>query len=717
MITRRRFVAQGASLLTTAGLRLPLWVSAPAELAPDSAAQVPVQAEHPLLLGVDYYPDQTPESLWEQDAQMIAHAGLTNVRVGEFAWALMEPSEGKFDFGWLHRSVELLHQRGIAVILGTPSAAPPPWLTEKYPEVLLVNQDGMTVQPGGRRFTCPTNKLYRKLSLAIATQMAETFANTSGVIGWQIDNEFTLQRWNRCYCKYCREGFQDWARKKYGTLDELNRKWGTVFWSQVYSDWKQIPAPLPSNGDPNPGLALDYDRYQSYANASFAAEQLSMLRKTCPQHFVTTNNVGAPLDTIDLRELFRDMDFVSHDNYPGFVQIFFENGKMPADQVATVVSLGHDSMRCVKDGKPFLIMEEQSGKAGQSFFGPQPHPGQLRLWAFQAVAHGAMGVNYFRWDSARFGAEEYWHGMLNHDRSKSPGFDEMTQTVADMKKLGKEGLEALYVAEAAVSFDHDSDWALGVQPGNMKLSYREQLMAWYGSVASANTGTDVIHLDADLTKYKAVFAPVQYILSAKQADNIRKYVRDGGTFVAGFRLGVKDESSQIVNMPLPGLLRDVMGVTVKDYVPIYGDKVGVKFESELAGPDGECKLWADLLAPESAKVLARYTGAYEGEAAITVNAFGKGKAVYVGADLDPVTLARVLRTLLALSGSKSSFAAVRGVEVTRRQSGQKEWVYLLNHTSEPQKVSLPGKYASVFNGGTHEGAVELKPYGVLVLTA
>jgi beta-galactosidase len=714
MFTRREFMGQAATLVAASAIKLPMWELAFPWDREVHGSSADATRERPLLLGVDYYPDQTPEELWEQDARMIAEAGLTNVRVAEFAWGLMEPSEGKFDFAWLKRSVEILHKHGIAVILGTPSAAPPPWLSSKYPEILLVNKEGVTVQPGGRRFTCPTNKTYRGLSLKIATEMAKTFANTAGVFGWQIDNEYTLQPHARCYCRFCREGFQDWVKAKYGTLDNVNEKWGTVFWSQTYTDWRQIPVPLPSNGDPNPGLVLDYARYQSHACASSAEEQLTMLRKECPKHFVTTNQVGAPLDTLNLREMYQNMDFVSSDNYPGFAQVFMPALASP-EVMATTIALGHDSMRCVKGGRPFLVMEEQAGKAGQSFFAPQPHPGQLRLWAFQAVAHGAMGVNYFRWDSARFGAEEYWFGMLNHDRSKSIGFDEMARTVKEMKSLGREGLESSYVAETAVSFDHDSSWALAVQPGNSKLSYMAQLMAWYGSVASANTGADVIHLDEDLSTYKAVFAPVQYVVSEKQAENVRKYVRDGGTFVAGFRLGVKDESSQIVNAPLPGLLRDVMGVTVKDSVPVYTDKIGVKFGAQLAGADGQCALWADLLKPESATVLATYTGVHEGDAAITMNTFGKGKAVYAGADLDPMSLARVLRTVLAMSGSNSAIQAPRGVEVTRRRAGEKEWVFVLNHTPEEQKVNLPGKFNAIVGNPPSEGTLTLRGFDLSVL--
>ncbi len=680
-------------------------------------------AQLPLLFGADYYPDQTPENLWEEDARQMAAMGITNVRVAEFAWGLMEPSEGRFDFAWLERALGILHAHGIAVILGTPSAAPPPWLVEKYPEVLMVNDHGETLSPGARRFTCPTNATYRRLSLAIATEMARKFAATPGVIGWQIDNEFTLGSSGRCYCKYCRAGFAQWLRDRYHMLAALNEAWGTVFWSNTYTDFAQIPVPLPSGAPPNPGHALDYDRYQSYANVSFMGEQLAMLRKECPSHFITTNNVCL-VDTINMRDLYRDLDFVAADNYPGFTAMY-ANGSdsgtdAPAEMVAPMISFSHDFSRSVKDGKPFLIMEEQSGKAGQPIFSPQPEPGQLRLWSYQAVAHGAMGINYFRWDTANFGAEEYWHGLLRHDRSHSPGFEEIAQTVAELKSLGRDALMARCDAALALCYDNDSAWALAIQPGQPKLKYAGEMVPWYGAMAATHAGVDIVDATHDLSRYKVVCAPVMYIVSAAQADRIRAYVEGGGTFIAGFRLGAKDEHSRMVATPLPGLLRDVMGVELVDYEPIYSEKQSVQFTGALAGAKAECHVWADILAPQKAEVLATYTGgSYAGKAAITSNNFGKGKAIYLGAHLEPADLARVLLTLIAAAGVPRQVEAPPGVEVTSRRTEQgtrqQAWTYVLNHTSTPQSVTLTGTYVDARDRSAVSGPVRLEPYGVRVL--
>lgn len=690
-MTRRVFLKSNAAALAAPLVRA----------LPDPGAPAP------LLFGADYYPDQTEESLWPEDARMMSAMGITNVRVAEFAWALMEPAEGQFEFDWLHRAVHLLHTHNIAVILGTPSAAPPPWLTQKYPEIFEVNDKRMKLSPEGRRFTCPTNKTYRRLSLAIATAMAKSFADTPGVAGWQIDNELTLGSSPRCYCRYCRAGFQDWLRERYGTLHALNKAWGTAFWSQVYTDVSQIPVPLPSGAPPNPGMELDYYRYQSYANVSFLGEQLAMLRKLCPKHFVTTNNV-ALADTIDMRRLFANLDFASGDNYPGYMAAHAASAGRSGgpEQVAPAVSLMHDFMRSVKQGKPFFIMEEQTGKAGQPTFCPQPEKGQLRLWSYQAVAHGAMGINYFRWDTATFGAEEYWHGLLNHDRSKSPGFDEIQRTIRELKALGHNALHAPYAAEAALVFDYSSDWALEIQPGQPKLKYSPEVISWYGPLWAENIGMDIVDATEDLSRYKILLAPVFYVVSEKQAANIRNFVRNGGVFVSGYRLGVKTPASQIVKTPLPGLLRDVMGVTVQDYVPVYWQKQSVKFSPDLAGEQASCEIWYDVLKPDTAGVLATYTmGEHAGAAAITSNSFGKGKAIYLGAKLEERSLARALGEIAARAGVRPEFETPRGVELTRRGAGQNKWIYLLNHSPHPQTVNTP------------KGPVRLEAYGAQVVRA
>ena len=716
-MNRRDFIASGSATLATL---LALQNAVPFLRAQQNVSSDPLD-RLPLLFGTDYYPDQTPESLWEQDAVAMAAAGITNVRIAEFAWALMEPLEGSFDFKWLERAVGILHAHQIAVILGTPSAAPPPWLTQKYPEVLMVNDHGVTLSPGTRRFTCPTNATYRRLSLAVATAMARAFSSTPGIIGWQIDNEFTLGDSPRCYCRFCREGFQQWLRGKYPSLDALNQAWGTVFWSNTYSDFSQIPVPLPSGAPPNPGLALDYYRYQSAANASFLEEQLTMLRKLCPAHFITTNNVGAA-DLIDLRELYRDLDFVSSDNYPGFFAIHASvsgsGASAPPEVIGPMVAFTHDFMRSVKDGEPFLIMEEQSGKAGQPFFSPQPEPGQLRLWSYQAVAHGAMGINYFRWDTTNFGAEEYWHGMLRHDRSHSPGFDEMQQTIRELKSLGHEALNARCDAALALCFDSSSDWALAIQPGQPKLKYLSEILSWYGAIAASHAGVDVVDATQDLARYKVLCSPAMYVVSQKQADRIRRFVDGGGTFIAGFRLGAKDEHSRIVDTPLPGLLRDVMGVELVDYEPIYSEKQGVKFSGVLAGGDAECHLWADILDPKSkdAGVLATYTeGQYAGKAAIASHRYGKGRAIYIGPHLEGADLARVLLTMIASSGVTQSIQAPPGIEVASRRTDRQTWTYLLNHTAKPQSVQVDGRYQDAVDHSAISGSINMEPYGVRIL--
>jgi beta-galactosidase len=328
------------------------------------------------------------------------------------------------------------------------------------------------------------------------------------------------------------------------------------------------------------------------------------------------------------------------------------------------------------------------------------------------------GLNYFRWDTATSGAEEYWHGMLNHDRSKSPAFDEMQQTVRELKTLGPEILHSQYVAEMALVFDYDCSWAVQIQPGHFSLSYMPQVQSWYGAISPSHSGIDIIGPLSDQESYKIVFAPLQYVVSEAQAAKVRSFVQGGGVFVTGFRLGAKTDTSQMVRTPLPGVLRDVMGVTVEDYVPIYSAKQGVKFSAALAGPDATCGLWADILQPAGAEVLGTYTtGAHAGKAAVTANNFGKGKAIYIGGDLDVVSLSRVLQWFVGSAGVQRPLDVPRGVELTVRTGGGKQWIFRLNHTADAQTVGLEKSFTDALSKETLSGKISLDAYGVRILQA
>jgi beta-galactosidase len=376
-----------------------------------------------MYYGVDYYPEHLPEERWGEDARLMKEAGLNVVRMGEFAWSLFEPRDGVYEFEWMDRAIYVLDQQGIDVVLSTPSAAPPPWLSQSYPEAIMVDANGHKLSTGGRRFTCPTSPIYRRLSIRIAQQLAEHYSHNPAVIGWQIDNELSYGASPRCYCENCRDSFRGWLRGKYGSLGKLNESWGTSFWSQTYTSWTQIPVPLPSGADHNPGLLLDYMRFQSDAYVTFLCEQVAVIRQICPHTFVT-HNVSIPfMDTINNMDLAKHLDFLSEDTYPGFWRIMPYNNPpegsradlFKPENIAMLSAWGYDAIRGQKNGDSFWVMEQQSGPSGQKIFSPAPRPNQLRLWVYQALARGARAITHFRWESCTFGAEEYWHGILDHD--------------------------------------------------------------------------------------------------------------------------------------------------------------------------------------------------------------------------------------------------------------------------------------------------------------
>jgi beta-galactosidase len=655
-----------------------------------------------MYYGADYYPEHWPEERWAQDARMMREAGFNVVRMAEFAWTRMEPREGEFNFAWLDRAIALLAEEGIQTVLGTPTAAPPAWIMEAYPEASLVTEDGQVMTYGSRRNYCPTSAIYREHSLRIVQAMAQQYADNPHVIAWQIDNEFG----GRCYCEECRHAFQHWLRQRYGTLDALNAAWGTEFWSHIYTAWEQIPLPWAATKAHNPSLALNYRRFMSDTYVEYQRLQVELLRELAPGQPITHNLMGFGYPNLNYFELAKDLDFVTWDNYPRF----------RGEPNLSNRGLAHDTMRGLKN-KPFWVMEQQGGPTGSSFVNATPRPGEIPFWAWQAIAHGADGIVYFRWRTARFGSEEYWHGILDHHGTPGRRYREVKEMGEALQRIG-DRIEGSQVAgDVAMLLSYDSRFAFQNQPHNPHMDYPDIFQGLYRAVWERNLGTQIISPESDLNGYRLVIAPQLYILDEELARRLSAYVHGGGVLVVTCRTGVMDMDNVIVDCKLPGLLAHLLGVTVEEYDSLEdGRTVALEGAGELQGAGGAGKAWADILVAEGAEVMARYAADYyAGEPAITAHRHGQGLAVYLGTVPDAALAGQLLAWLSQAAGLLSPIQAPAGVEVTERVSERGRFLFLLNGTQEEQTVDLSAGGLELLSGETVAGAITLPPLGVRIV--
>ncbi len=672
--------------------------------------------------GVDYYPEHWPEERWPIDAQLMAEAGFNVVRLAEFAWSKMEPAQGQYDFDWLDRAISILQFQGIRVVLGTPTASPPPWLMTKYPELFRVREDGLRVTFGNRREYCPNHPVYHDYTRRIVAQMAEHYANHPAVIGWQIDNEFG----DRCYCPVCARAFQNWLRRRYESLDDLNHKWGTIFWSHVYNDWAEIPLPLTTGGSPNPGLTLDFFRFASDSYVAYQQSQIDILREKCPRHFITHNFMGFKYDRLNYFDLARPLDFVAWDNYPRM------QWTMRAEVDPSQMALAHDTMRGLKH-QNFWIMEQQAGPGGWEMLSVNPRPGELRLWAYQSIAHGAEAVVFFRWRTARFGTEAYWHGLLDHDARTGRRYEEIKRMGAEIRKAGEQIYGSVVKPEVAMLLSYDSRFAFQIQPNNPQFSYPDHFHQFYRGLYRHHIPIDIAAPTDDLSAYKLVVAPALHVVVEDVAENLTRFVQAGGVLVVTQRTGVKDTTNTVVNRRLPGLLAELCGAEVEEYDSLAPEMSnGLEFiqtfgvlrstpeaqRSEAEAPKVyKVGVLCDVLKPNGASVVARYTqDYYVGKPAITLNRFGKGQVMYVGAVGDDQFYETLAGWLVGLAGVRPLLAVPDGVEVTERWQGGRRLLFVLNHTERQQEITLDGHYSNLLDGAlTLQGKVALGPQDALVL--
>jgi beta-galactosidase len=665
-----------------------------------------------MYIGVDYYPEHWPQDRWETDARLMREAGLNVVRMAEFAWVDFEPQEGQFDFAWLDKALNILARNGISAILGTPTAAMPAWVAHKYPEVMAMETTGRRCTWGVRKNNCFSSQTYRRLSRAIVRAMAEHFAATPNVIGWQTDNEFGGPT---CFCDSCREAFQSWLKGRYADLDALNRAWGTHFWGQKYGSWQEIQTPT-DHGTYHPSLLLDWKRFNSWQNVTFQAEQVRILREICPQHFVTHNLMGL-CQELNYYDLARDLDFVSWDNYP-------VGGSQP--DVPVYASAAADLMRGMK-GKNFWIMETTAGAAGWGIMGRNPRPGEIRKVALQQTAHGCDNLLWFRWRTCTAGREQYWHGLLGHDGVPRRRYHEAAQTAAEMRKLEAELSGTTVRAEVALIFDYESSWAFSFQPayppkptewsGWWGQNYTHAIARYYAALFRAGVNVDMIPPTADFSPYKVVIAPHLYILPDQIANRLKEFVARGGVLLTDCRTAVKDEGGLCYDRPLPGLLAEPLGIRIDEYesLPEIG---GYPFIGK-ATIEGSytAERFVDWVTLEGAEALAEFQPWHmRAFAPLSRNRYGLGWGYYAGVIVKEETFYdKLLSDVLNKAGISSLVHPPCGVEVSLREGEGKRLLFLINHLDSPQKIRVPAGKLDLLRGTRSSGSLTLEPYGIAVL--
>jgi beta-galactosidase len=653
-----------------------------------------------LLLGSAWYPEQWPESRWDADLQLMEDAHLHVVRVGEFAWSTLEPSQGRYNLDWLERAVRLAEKHHIQVVIGTPADAPPAWLTSAHPETLRVDATGRRAEHGGRRQFNYANPEYRVFCAAVAEQLAHRFGHDPNVIGWQIGNEYTEESFD----PGTRSQFDNWLQRKYRSLDALNHDWSTAYWSQTYDRWDEIP--LPTQGG-NPGLLLDHRRFVSDTWRDFQQVQIDAIRKFADsRQFITTNIGGLGWsDNWDHYEITRPLDLAAWDDYVGEGHLnVARNGAM------------HDFVRGWKR-QNFWVMETQPGSVNWAPINNTLDPGETRAMAWQAVGHGADAMLYWQWRDALNGQEQYHGALVGPDGTPLPIYNEIRGIGSEFERATTALAGTKPVAQVAIVVSYDSRWAIDFQAHNKNYDQLEVLLSYYRPLRDLGLTVDIVSADAPLDSYKVVFAPSLNVISKDRSAHLLAYVQQGGHLVLGPRSGMKDEHNSLNVERQPGPLVAPLGGRVDQYYALDSE-VPV---SGTAGT-GTASLWAEQLstrAPDT-EVLLRYgksNGWLDDEPAMISRRVGNGRITYLGAVLDPDLMRKVVASATSDARVSPEFGDVpQNVEVCRRLDANHKVFVLINHGPVEVHLALSSAMRDVLDDGRIISNCDLSPQGIAVLT-
>ena len=683
-----------------------------------------------MYIGADYYPEhwvfpydgteEEPEGRWKVDADLMEQAGVNVVRMGEFSWGLCEREEGKFDFDWLKRCMDIMRGKEIATILGTPTAAPPVWLLQKHPEILPLDENGLPRREGTRRAYCVHSDVYWSYVEKLVNAMAEALGQHEGLIGWQIDNGIGRHDTEYSFNPETRRDWHAWLKDKYETISNLNEKLGLSFWGQVVSDWSQIPMPMATPAVHNPALVTDWRRFSSDYCVNFVRRQANLLKAKTPDLPVTTTlrPFAVEIDHFDLADV---IDFVSLDS-----------SSAAGDNTAEI-AFSIDLIRCLKktgattpggeDG--FWVMEQNAGAVAWDDVNATLRPGEVRKFTYQLISRGANGMSYFYWRQPLIGPEKFYGGVLDHEGSGNnrmyKEICQMGQEIAQLRPL----LQGTKVrADSCILLSFDNNWATD-QPlrHNKNFSQQEHILKYYTALHGKNIPVDFARppsTDEDLEelkKYRLVIAPSLHLLDPGQAQRLAWYVYEGGTLVGTCNTSMIDEH-HIAPKSYPQELSDMFGLVVKEHDIMPPGKENAmnfkgSFQTSRLHPG---QMWCDIIEPLECQTLATFTrDFYAGKPAVTQNEYGSGKAIYIGTISQQDFYDDLFAWLRNQLGMHSLIKVPDTVEVSMRERDDARVYFVINHKAEPVRINFLKTTHDFLSGKKFSGNYDMPAHGVLVI--
>ena len=634
-----------------------------------------------MLLGVDYYPEQWDISIMEEDLANIKELGSNVIRIGEFAWHLMEKEEGKYDFSFFDTVIKKANEYGLKVIFGTPTATIPAWLVKKYPEILSEFENGEKRTFGGRHIYCFNSEVFYKYSEKIIRELANHYKDEKNIVAWQIDNEFGHEGSDECYCPKCHRAFQEFLRNKFNnSIDELNKTYGTTFWSQEYNSFEEIPVPKKTITTHNPALRLDWERFRSKSIVDYSNFQVELLKSIIPDCVVIHDFPGGGLDKhVDYSKVAQKLNVVAFNNYPVWGG---QKEPIPPHEIA----FGLDYIRGLKR-ENFWITEAIMGAQGHDITGFLPRPNQAKMWSCQGMARGCSSLIYFRYRGATKGAEQFCYGILDADNKKRRKFYEVKDFFHNIIKY-EDILEHPIKSKVAIVYDYDSLASFRIQKQSILLDCHQEMKKFYKPFYDSNIMVDIISEDKDFSEYKILILPVMIIWKKELTEKVKEFAKNGGIVVMTYRTAVKDiDNNLTLGEMLPVGYNDFVGAYVEETESLQEynslDLEGKGFFNGIKGKGG---IFRDMLVSKGAEVLFRYNDKfYDTFSAVTKNSYGKGKVYYIGCSPEEAILKLIVDDILN-SAELQKTLSPDNVEIVVRGNGDKQIKIYINHNDYEVKV-------------------------------